>query len=444
MEDILIKQATLVNEGKRWVGDLWIRQGRIERMGSRLDPRSRVREIEAEGLFLIPGVIDDQVHFREPGLTHKANIASESAAAVAGGVTSFMEMPNTRPPALTLAALEEKYARAAQTSLANYSFYLGASNDNAEEVLRANEFLDSLCGIKVFMGSSTGNMLVDQIGTLETIFSESRHLITTHCEQESVIATNRLRYAQADHVSFHPLIRDEQACYQSTELAVGLARKYGSRLHVLHISTQEEISLFDSDIPLEEKRITSEVCVHHLHFSAEDYGRYGNLIQCNPAIKAPRHREALWKGLKEGKLDLVATDHAPHTWEEKQQPYPTSPSGIPLVQYSLLLMLDYVRKGEIRLEDLVEKMCHAPALCFQILQRGFLREGYWADLVLVDPGSSTRVDKADIKSLCGWSPFEGHVFSHRIDCCFVNGNPVFEQGRLNPGFRGKRLEFSRK
>lgn len=443
MEEILIKQATLVNEGKKSVADLWIRQGRIHRIDSHIDPPSRVREIPAEGMYLIPGAIDDQVHFREPGLTHKATIGSESAAAVAGGVTSYMEMPNTLPPALSRNALEEKYARAAQTSLANYSFYLGVANDNAEEVLRANEDLDLVCGIKIFMGSSTGNLLVDRIDTLERIFSGSRHLIATHCEQESVIAARRAQYPGADAAEFHPLIRDEEACFQSSQRAVELARRYGTRLHVLHLSTEEELALFDRDLPLSEKRITAEVCVHHLHFSAEDYGQYGTLIQCNPAIKAPRHRKALWKGLKDGTLDLIATDHAPHTWEEKQQQYPASPSGIPLVQYSLLLMLDYVKKGEISLERVVEKMAHAPAVCFQIRDRGFLREGYWADLVLVDPQSNTLVNKEQILSLCGWSPFEGHRFSHRIDRCFVNGVVAFENGRLNSGTRGRRLEFTR-
>lgn len=443
MEDILIKQATLVNEGKEQAADLWIRHGRIEQIGSQLDPKGKRKEIPAEGLYLIPGAIDDQVHFREPGLTHKADIASESAAAVAGGVTSFMEMPNTLPPALTLDLLEEKYALGARNAYANFSFFLGVSNENTEEVLRANDRRTSICGIKIFMGSSTGNMLVDRPQTLARIFAESRHLIATHCEDETIIAENRLKYRASHRVEDHPRIRSAEACYRSTQTAVELARKYGSRLHVLHISTADELELFEAQPQIENKLITAEVCVHHLHFTAQDYARFGSRIQCNPAIKSPEHREALWKGLLEGRLDVVATDHAPHTLEEKMAPYPASPSGIPLVQFSVLLMLDYVRQGKWTLSQLVEKMAHHPALCFQIRDRGFLREGYWADLVLVNPQAETEVDKAHILSKCGWSPFEGHRFSHRIEKTFVNGFPVYSDGKIQPAPRGQRLEFSR-
>lgn len=444
MKPILIKKATVVNEGRQEIRDVLVKNGRIERIDPDITPKGDVREIQAAGKELLPGVIDDQVHFREPGLTHKACIATESRAAAAGGVTSFMEMPNTRPPALTLELLEEKYKRAAATSVTNYSFFMGTSNDNTEEVLRAGERLSEICGIKIFMGSSTGNMLVDNYLTLDRIFSQTPMLIATHCEHEGIIAANKARFPDAADVSFHPLIRDAEACFESSFAAVQLAKKHGTRLHILHISTERELNLFTNLFPLTEKRITAEVCVHHLHFTAADYPRYGNLIQCNPAIKAAENKAALWEALLDDRLDIIATDHAPHTWEEKQAPYPSSPSGIPLVQHSLLLMLQYVQEGRLTIEKLVEKMSHAPAACFKIENRGYIREGYFADLVLVDRQGSTKVDKENILYQCGWSPFEGHTFPASIRYTLVNGNIVYDNGRIQePASPGMRLSFNR-
>lgn len=442
MPSILIKNATVVNEGSRKVQDIFLKNGRIDKIADRISSPAD-REIDAEGLFLLPGVIDDQVHFREPGLTHKATIASEARAAVAGGVTSFMEMPNTNPPALTHALLEEKYAIAAAGSVANYSFFMGVANDNAEEALRTNERKKDICGIKIFMGSSTGNMLVDNYVTLNKLFSESQVLIATHCEDERIIKANKEKYPHADHASFHPLIRDAEACFESSFSAVQLAKKHDTRLHILHISTARELQLFTNLFPLTDKRITSEVCVHHLHFTAEDYEAQGNLIKCNPAIKAPENKEALWTALLDDRLDIIATDHAPHTWEEKQQPYQQAPSGLPLVQHSLLLMLEYVKKERITLERLVEKMCHAPAQCFQIAERGYIREGYYADLVLVDLNERTTVAKSNLFYKCGWSPLEGHEFPASIRYTFVNGHPVYQDGRIDETARGMRLTFDR-
>ena len=355
METVLIKNSTIVNEGKQQQGDILIRNGRIEKIGGIIDTPERAREINAEGLYTMPGVIDDQVHFREPGLTHKASLETESTAAVAGGVTSFMEMPNTRPAALTQKLLEEKYNLAKFRSAANYSFFMGVSNDNIEEVLKTNEKKKDVCGIKIFMGSSTGNMLVDNHMTLNKIFGEAEVLIATHCEDERIIDANKLKYSGADNASYHPMIRDVEACYESSLMAVQLATKHNTRLHILHISTAKELQLFTNLFPLHEKKITSEVCVHHLHFTADDYARLGTQIQCNPAIKAPENKDALWKALLDDRLDIIATDHAPHTWEEKQQPYPKSPSGLPLIQHRLLLMLRYVEEGKISLEKVVEK-----------------------------------------------------------------------------------------
>lgn len=443
MQTIIIKNATVVNEGNQKVQDVLIKNGRIEKIAGTIETPAGAREIPAEGLYLLPGVIDDQVHFREPGLTHKANIATESRAAVAGGTTSFMEMPNTHPPALTQDLLEEKYRTGAQTSLANYSFFMGVANDNAEEVLKTNDKRKEVCGIKIFMGSSTGNMLVDNYLTLNKIFSESALLIATHCEDERIIKANKEKYPDAGNASFHPLIRDVEACFESSFSAVQLAKQHNTRLHILHISTAKELQLFTNLFPLEDKRITSEVCVHHLHFTAEDYPQYGNLIKCNPAIKAPENREALWEALLDDRLDIIATDHAPHTWQEKQLPYQEAPSGIPLVQHSLLLMLQYVKQGKISIEKVVEKMSHAPAKCFQISERGFIREGYWADLVLADLNRSTRPDKKNILYKCAWSPFEGHEFPASVRYTLVNGNPVFENGKLNESSRGMRLLFDR-
>lgn len=443
MNTVLVKNATIINEGQQLVRDVLIKDGRIDMIGEGIQPAGNYREINAEGLFLLPGVIDDQVHFREPGLTHKATIGTEAAAAVAGGVTSFMEMPNTNPPALTHEKLEEKYAIAAHTSVANYSFFMGVSNDNADEVLRTNEKKKDVCGVKIFMGSSTGNMLVDNYVTLNRIFSETELLIATHCEDERIINENKLKYPDADNASYHPLIRNIDACFESSFSAVQLAKKYNSRLHILHISTAKELQLFSNMLPLADKRITAEVCVHHLYFTADDYARYGNLIKCNPAIKAPENRLALWEGLLDDRLDIIATDHAPHTWDEKQQPYQQAPSGVPLVQHSLLIMLEFVKLGRISIEKVVEKMSHAPATCFSIAERGYIREGYFADLVLVDMNTTTEVRKDNILYKCGWSPFEGHRFPAAITHTLVNGEIVYESGIVNTNVRGKQLTFDR-
>lgn len=443
MSNVLIRNATVVNEGRQEIIDVLIKNGRIEKISSDIQIKENLREIDAEGLYLIPGVIDDQVHFREPGLTHKANIATEAAAAVAGGTTSFMEMPNTKPAALTQDLLEDKYTIAANTSVANYSFFMGVANDNVDEVLRTNDRKKDVCGIKIFMGSSTGNMLVDNYVTLNKIFSESELLIATHCEDERIIKANKEKYSNANDASYHPLIRDVEACFESSFSAVQLAKKYNTRLHILHISTAKELQLFTNLFPLEEKRITSEVCVHHLHFTSDDYAKFGNLIKCNPAIKAPENRLALWDGLLDDRLDIIATDHAPHTWEEKQLPYEQAPSGVPLVQHSLLLMLQYVKEGKLTIEKLVEKMSHAPAKCFQIADRGYIREGYFADLVLVDMNDTTKVTKENILYKCGWSPFEGHTFPAQIKYTLVNGEIAYENGGVNDSIRGKRLSFNR-
>ncbi|OJU77533.1 MAG: dihydroorotase [Bacteroidetes bacterium 47-18] len=438
---IIIRNATLVNEGQQRVCDVWIRNDRIEKIADDISVPFAAKEINAEGLWLLPGVIDDQVHFREPGLTHKARIATESRAAVAGGTTSFMEMPNTQPPATTQERLEEKYGIASQTSVANYSFFMGVANNNIEEVLATNKKIHEVCGIKIFMGSSTGDMLVDNQHTLHTIFSETGLLIATHCEDEQIIKANKAKYAGAADVSFHPLIRDTEACYASSSLAVELAKKHNSRLHILHITTAKELGLFDKTTPLKDKRITNEVCVHHLHFTADDYARLGNQIQCNPAIKSADNKAALWKGLLDDTLDIIATDHAPHTWEEKQAPYGAAPSGLPLVQHSLLLMLDYVKAGAISIEKVVEKMCHAPAVCFQVRERGYIREGYFADLVLVNPDSGYTVTKDNILYKCGWSPFSGHTFSAQVEKTIVNGHIVYENGTVIDTVMGQRLKF---
>lgn len=443
MNNVLIKNATIVNEGKQEVKDVLIKNGRIEKISIDIQTKENVREINAEGLYLIPGVIDDQVHFREPGLTHKANIATEAAAAVTGGTTTFMEMPNTKPAALTQELLEDKYTIAANTSVANYSFFMGVANDNVDEVLRTNDRKKEVCGVKIFMGSSTGNMLVDNYVTLNKIFSESELLIATHCEDERIIKANKEKYPNADNASYHPLIRDVEACFESSFSAVQLAKKYNTRLHILHISTAKELQLFTNMFPLEEKKITSEVCVHHLHFTSDDYAKLGNLIKCNPAIKAPENKLALWDGLLDDRLDIIATDHAPHTWEEKQLPYEQAPSGVPLVQHSLLLMLQYVKEGKLTIEKLVEKMSHAPAKCFQIAERGYIREDYFADLVLVDMNNTTTVTKENILYKCGWSPFEGHTFPAQIKYTLVNGEIAYENGKVNDSIRGKRLSFNR-
>ena len=426
--------------------DVLIENSRIEKIDGNIAVKSAVTEIDGTGKHLFPGVIDDQVHFREPGLTHKANIFTESRAAVAGGVTGFMEMPNTIPNALTLDLLEDKYKIAAQTSLANYSFFMGVSNDNAEEVLRTNHFKKDICGIKIFMGSSTGNMLVDNFNTLDLIFSETEMLIATHCEDETIIRKNyeRIKSLKPNlEPADHPIIRDEEACYASSLRAIKLAQQYNSRLHILHISTERELQLFGNMVPLKEKRITAEVCVHHLHFTADDYEQLGYKIKCNPAIKAAHNREALWKALLDDRLDIIATDHAPHLLSEKEPPYEKAHAGLPLVQHPLLLMLYYHQQGKISLEKIAEKMSHAVADCFQISERGFIREGYFADLVMVDLKQPYTVNKNNILYKCDWSPLENFQFPASVSCTLVNGNMVYENGRINESHKGQRLSFNR-
>ncbi len=441
----LIVNAKIINEGQIVENDVFVKNGRIERIGKDLQSQPAHQVIDATGQYLMPGVIDDQVHFREPGLTHKATIYTESKAAVAGGVTTFMEMPNTVPNALTQELLEEKYQIAARTSLANYSFFMGTSNDNLTEVLKTNP--KNVCGIKIFMGSSTGNMLVDDEHTLSAVFRDSPLLIATHCEDEAIIRQHtelyRQQYGDDAPARIHPIIRNEEACLQSSSLAVELAKAYNTRLHILHISTADELPLFDNTQSLKEKRITSEVCVHHLWFTADDYPTLGNQIKCNPAIKAPHHKAALWKALLEDRLDIIATDHAPHTWEEKSQTYWKAPSGVPLVQHSLVMMLDMHRQGVISLEKMVEKMCHAPAECFQIDRRGYIREGYYADMVLVDRDQGFTVSKDTIYYKCGWSPLEGHTFPSTITHTFVSGHLVYQNTRFDESQRGQRLFFER-
>lgn len=437
----LLKNARIINEGKTITSDVLIDNGRIERIDPSISTQKRVEEIDAEKYWTIPGAIDDQVHFREPGLTHKADIHSEAKAAVLGGVTSFMEMPNTNPPALSLHKLEEKYAIASRTSLANYSFFMGTSNDNLEEIKRVNP--KNICGVKIFMGSSTGDMLVDDQRALSNVFEHSPTLIATHCEVESIIKANKELYKDKHSPDFHPIIRSREACIESSKIAIGLAHRFNSRLHILHISTAEEVELFSNQIPLKDKRITAEACVHHLWFSDEDYAQYGNQIVCNPAIKSNVDRNAIWKGLLENKIDIIATDHAPHTWEEKSGIYPNCPSGVPLVQHSVLMMLEKVKQGVMTIEKMVEKMAHAPADCFEVKDRGYIREGYFADIVLVDPEKSYTVTKENIAYKCAWSPFEGYTFSHSIDSTFVNGVLMQKNGVVLSDTQGKRLEFNR-
>ncbi len=444
MRNYLIKNISIVNEGKISTADLLVKNGRIEKTGPGIQPNFAVTEINGEGKHLLPGAIDDQVHFREPGLTHKATIYTEAKAAVAGGVTSFMEMPNTVPPVFTQELLEQKYAIGCQSSLANYSFYMGTSNDNADEALRTNEKKKDVCGIKIFMGSSTGNLLVDNYLTLDRLFRETEVLIATHCEDEKIIRQNleRLRRENRELVAAdHPLIRDAEACFESSLTAIQFAQKHNSRLHIFHLSTEKEMQLLGNMLPLEEKRITAEVCVHHLHFTSEDYAILGNKIKCNPAIKAPFNREALWKALLEDRLDLIATDHAPHTTGEKKGPYEQAHAGLPLVQHSLLLMLHYVAAGRISLEKVVEKMSHAVATCFRIAERGYIREGYFADLVIVDTNKPSRVSPESILYKCGWSPLEGFDFPATVTHTFVNGHLVYGNGVFDESQWGQRLRF---
>ncbi len=446
MKSYLIKNCSVVNEGKITVADLLISGGRIEKIAPQINSVQSVTEINAEGLYLFPGVIDDQVHFREPGLTHKGNIYTEAKAAVAGGVTSFMEMPNTIPNAVNIDLLEEKYKIAANTSFANYSFYMGTSNTSADDTLRANDFKNKVCGIKIFMGASTGNMLVDNYNTLDKVFRESELLIATHCESESIVKNNyeKLKAEKGELLpADHPLVRDVEACYASSLIAIQFAKHYKTRLHILHITTAKELDLFGNMMPLKEKHITSEVCVHHLHFTADDYRRLGYQIKCNPAIKAKENKEALWQALLDNRIDVIATDHAPHTWEEKQGTYEHAHAGLPLVQHPLLLMLYYWKEGKIPLEKIAEKMSHAVADCFQLAERGYIREGYYADLVLVDVNTTTTVTKNNLLYKCRWSPLEGFTFPATITHTFVNGHLVYENGMINEAQMGQRLLFNR-
>ena len=446
MQRYLFKNIALVNEGKTEHTDVYINGERIEKIGRQLNIKGKVIEVYGEGKHLLPGVIDDQVHFREPGLTHKATIGTESKAAVAGGVTSFMEMPNTIPNALTVELLEDKYLTASQTSLANYSFFMGVSNTNSEEVLKVNKLKENICGVKIFLGASTGNMLVDNYGTLEKIFRESELLIATHCEDEKIIKENYKRIKNEKGVlspADHPLIRDDNACYESSLAAIQIAKKFNTRLHILHISTEKELQLFGNMQPLKDKRITAEVCVHHLHFTSDDYAQLGYKIKCNPAIKAPHNKAALWQALLDDRLDVIATDHAPHLLSEKEGDYEHAHAGLPLVQHPLLLMLHYYQQGKITLEKIVEKMSHAVADCFHIKERGYIREGYYADLVVANLQASTTVRKANILYKCGWSPLEGFVFPAAIEQTFINGNRVYGNGTWDESLKGQRLKFSK-
>lgn len=445
MSSILIKAAQIVNEGKTFLSDVYISQGRIEMIAEEIN-QSADQTIDARGLHLLPGLIDDQVHFREPGLTYKADIWHESRAAVAGGTTSFMEMPNTVPNTLTQKLLQDKYDIAAEKSLANYSFFMGAANDNLDEVLKTNP--RDVCGIKIFMGSSTGNMLVDNAVTLEKIFAEAPTLIAVHCEDEATVQRNlqafKEKYGEdALQPSMHPLIRTIEACYLSSSKAVELAKKHDTRLHILHISTAAETALFADSIPLKEKKITAEACIHHLWFSDADYAEKGNFIKWNPAVKTAADRDAVFQAVLDGGIDVIATDHAPHTFEEKSKPYAQAPSGGPLVQHAMQALLDFVKQGKITLEQLVQKTAHNTADLFQVENRGFIREGYWADLVLVDLNKSYTVSKGNILSKCGWSPFEGHTFSSSISHTLVSGNIVFADGKIIEAGTGHRLLFNR-
>jgi len=445
MKTTLILNAKIVNEGKVQEGDVLIRGGFIEKIGKDLQSEKADTVIDAKGKSLLPGAIDDQVHFREPGLTHKGNIYSESRAAVAGGVTSFMEMPNTNPPAFTQQLVEEKYQIASRTSLANYSFFIGASNDNLDEIMKTD--IHKICGLKIFMGSSTGNLLVDNAATLEGFFARFPGLIATHCEDEATIRKNtetfRAKYGEDIPVECHPLIRSGEACYKSSSFAVDLARKHGTRLHILHISTAKETTLFSNELPLEKKKITAEACVHHLWFNDNDYQRLGTKIKWNPAIKTSFDQKAIFVALLNDVIDVVATDHAPHTLEEKQNNYFKAPSGGPLIQHSVVAMLEFFQKGQMSIEKVVQKMSHHPAILFQIEKRGFIREGYYADLALVDLNSPWTVSKNNILAKCGWSPFEGQQFHSKITHTWVSGHLAYREGEIIEGQPGQRLLFNR-
>lgn len=444
MKSTILKSGTIVNEGRQFVADILIKNGRIEKIAPSISNDSNAEEIDVTGKYVMPGCIDDQVHFREPGLTHKGDIHSESRAAVAGGITSYMEQPNTKPAATTIEELEKKYQRASEVSIANYSFNMGATNDNLEELKKVSK--RDVAGIKIFMGSSTGNMLVDERETLEGIFQLDHQLIT-HCEDEGTIRANleaaKEKYGEDIPIRMHPIIRSEEACYLSSSAAVELAKKYGSRLHIFHISTAKEIELFENTLPLSEKKITAEACIHHLWFSDEQYDEKGTFIKWNPAVKKASDRDAIFQAVLDDKIDVIATDHAPHTIEEKHNKYLTAPSGGPLVQHALMAMLQKVEEKMISIERVVEKMAHAPADLFRIEDRGYLREGYFADIVVVDPKQEYTVSKENILYKCGWSPFEGVNFSNSVDMTFVNGNLVYHNGLVLDGSVGSRLLFNR-
>lgn len=442
---ILIQNATIVNESKIFKGDVLIENEIITKISSKIKPPKNVEIINADGKYLIPGFIDDQVHFREPGLTHKANIATESRAAIAGGITTFIEMPNTVPQATTQDLLEDKFKIAAVDSYANYSFMFGGTNDNLEELLKTDP--KKVAGIKLFLGSSTGNMLVDNEEILEKIFSSTKMIISVHCEDEGTIRKNtaiyKEKYGDDIPLKYHPLIRSEAACYLSSSKAIELAKKTGARLHIFHLSTEKETHLFRNDIPLEEKQITSEVCIHHLWFSDKDYEEKGTHIKWNPAVKTEKDRLGLWKALLDDRIDVLATDHAPHTLDEKNNNYLNAPSGGPLVQHAIIALLEKVKEGVIPIEKAVEKMSHNPAKLFQIEKRGFIKEGYFADIVLIDMNKSQTVSKDNILYKCGWSPFEGTTFSSTITHTFVNGNLIYNNGVFNDEIKGKRITFNR-
>ena len=440
----LLKNAQIINEGSLVTADVIIQGDRIVKVAKSIND-DEAEIIDLSGKFLMPGVIDDQVHFREPGLTHKGSIYSEAKAAVAGGITSFMEMPNTKPQALTQGLLEDKYLIAAKDSLANYSFFMGASNENLDEVLKTDS--KHVAGVKIFMGSSTGNMLVDDKQVLNDIFSKCDMLIAVHCEDEETVRKNseqmKSEYGEDLPIRFHPIIRSEEACYKSSSMAVELAKKHNTRLHILHISTDKETNLFRNDIPLNQKRITAEACIHHLWFDESSYDEKGTWIKWNPAVKSTKDKEGVWKALIDDRIDIIATDHAPHTIDEKNNTYFKAPSGGPLVQHALVAMLEFYHQGKVSLEWIVEKMCHAPATCFQVKERGFIREGYYADLVVVDLNKPWVVEKDNILYHCGWSPFEGETFKSSVVKTFVNGNLVYDGGIFDEQHRGMRLEFDR-
>lgn len=445
MASILIKNGLLINENQQYVADIYVEDGFIAEINKNGITRSADKIINADGKWVLPGVIDDQVHFREPGLTHKAEIYTEAKAAVAGGTTSYMEMPNTNPQATTQAELAKKYARAAACSVGNYSFFMGGTNDNIDEVLKTDPA--TVCGIKLFMGSSTGNMLVDNEDTLRGIFSKTPMLIATHCEDEATVRKNTAefvaKYGEDIPMEAHPLIRDEEACYLSSKMASDLAKEYNARLHILHISTAKEIELFTNKIPLAEKRITAEVCVHHLTFNDTHYAQKGSLIKCNPAIKSEADQKALWYALNNDYFDIIATDHAPHTWDEKQNKYAKAPSGLPLVQHSLQLMLEHAKMGKITVNKVIQKMCHAPADLFGVQKRGYLREGYHADIVILNPETQVEVSKSNILYKCGWSPLEGEIFTTAIEQTIVSGHIAYAFGKFDESKKGEKLSFAR-